>query len=64
MNAQITKKFRLWEIYVGGENLLNYKQKDPIIASEDPFSEYFDASVVYAPITGIRAYLGVRITLR
>ena len=64
MNAQITKKFRLWEIYVGGENLLNYKQKDPIIASEDPFSEYFDASVVYAPITGIRAYLGIRINLR
>lgn len=64
MNAQITKKFRRWEIYLGGENLLNYKQKDPIIAADDPFGHYFDASVIYAPITGIMAYMGVRVILR
>ena len=64
LNAQITKKFRRWEIYAGGENLTNYKQKNPIIASDDPFGENFDATVIYAPISGIMGYLGVRFTLK
>ena len=64
LNAQITKKFRRWEIYLGGENLLNVKQKDPIVQAENPFGEYFDATMVYAPITGIMGYLGVRVILK
>ena len=64
LNGQITKKFRRWEIYVGAENMLNYKQKNPIIDAANPFGENFDATVVYAPITGIMGYAGVRVTLK
>jgi outer membrane receptor for ferrienterochelin and colicin len=64
LNAQITKKFRRWEIYVGAENLLNYKQSDPIVDAQNPFGNNFDATVVYAPITGIMGYLGVRCILK
>lgn len=64
LNAQVTKKFRRWEIYVGGENLLNYKQKNPIVDAQNPFGENFDATVVYAPITGIMGYVGVRFVLK
>ena len=64
LNAQITKKFRRWEIYVGGENLLNVKQKDPIVQAENPFGEYFDATMVYKPVTGIMGYVGVRVILK
>ena len=64
LNAQITKKFRRWEIYVGGENLLNVKQKDPIVQANNPFGEYFDATMVYMPITGIMGYIGVRVILK
>jgi outer membrane receptor for ferrienterochelin and colicin len=64
MNAQVTKKFRLWEIYFGGENLLNYRQENPIIAAEKPFGEYFDASVIYMPINGVMGYVGVRVSLK
>ena len=64
LNAQITKKFRRWEIYAGGENLLNVKQKDPIVQAENPFGEYFDATMVYMPITGIMGYIGVRVILK
>jgi hypothetical protein len=64
MNAQVTKKFRLWELYLGGENMLNYKQKNPIISADNPFGDYFDASVIYMPISGIMGYLGVRVTLK
>jgi len=64
LSAQVTKKFRRWEIYLGGENLLNYKQENPIIAADDPFGDYFDATMIYAPITGIMGYLGVRYMLK
>lgn len=64
LNAQITKKFRRWEIYVGAENMLNYKQKDPIVAADDPFGDYFDATMIYAPITGIMGYAGIRLSLQ
>ena len=65
MNAQITKKLgKCWELYVGGENLTNYKQKYPIISAENPASEDFDASMVWGPLSGIRAYLGVRFQLK
>ena len=64
MNAQVTKYFKRWEIYLGGENLTNYKQDNPIISPEDPFSEYFDATIVWAPIMGIKAYAGIRVTIK
>ena len=64
LNGQITKKFRKWEIYAGAENMLNYKQKNPIVDAENPFGENFDTTVIYAPITGIMGYLGIRVVLK
>jgi outer membrane receptor for ferrienterochelin and colicin len=64
MNAQVTKYFKRWELYFGGENLTNYKQENPIISPEDPFGEYFDATIVWAPIMGIKAYAGIRVTIK
>lgn len=60
INAQITKFFKKFEIYLGGENLGNFRQTDPIIASEDPFGEYFDSSIVWGPITGVKVFAGFR----
>lgn len=64
LQAQITKKFRKFEIYLGCENILNYTQKDPIVASNDPFGPNFDASMVYAPMDGRTTYLGLRLSIR
>lgn len=61
--AQITRRFKGFDIYLGGENLTNYVQPSPIIGSENPFKSGFDASCVWGPIMGIRAYAGVRVTL-
>lgn len=61
--AQVTRRFKSFEIYVGGENLLNYKQTNPIIGWDNPFSNRFDASVVWAPITGSKYYVGLRLNL-
>jgi outer membrane receptor for ferrienterochelin and colicins len=63
-NGQITRAFKRWEVYVGGENLLGYKQKDPIIAADRPFSQDFDASMVWAPIMGRVIYGGLRFTIK
>jgi hypothetical protein len=60
LNAQITKYFKRWDIYVGGENLTNYRQPNPIIDPENPFGDYFDATIVYAPVMGIKVYAGIR----
>ena len=65
MNAQITKKLgKHWELYIGGENLTNYKQDYPIISADNPTSEDFDASIVWGPLSGVRGYLGVRFQIK
>ena len=60
INAQITRYFKQFEVYLGAENLGNFRQTDPIIAYEDPFGEYFDSSIVWGPITGIKVFAGFR----
>ena len=64
LNAQVTKFFKRWEIYLGGENLTNFTQHNPIIAADDPFGPYFDASNIWGPISGIKIYAGVRFLLK
>lgn len=63
INAQITRKLGRWEIYFGGENLSNYVQHMPIIASAEPYSDFFNASQVWGPLMGIRGFAGVRFSL-
>jgi hypothetical protein len=63
-NAQVTKKFKYIEIYLGVENFTNYTQKHPIIAPENPFGEYFDASMIWGPISGAMGYTGLRLNLK
>ena len=61
--AQVTRRFKGFDLYLGGENLTNYRQQDPILYADQPFSTGFDASCVWGPLMGIRVYGGVRITL-
>ena len=60
-NAQVSKTFRkVFDVYIGAENLLNYKQEDPIIDASNPFGEFFDASLIWGPVFGRKIYAGVR----
>ena len=63
LQAQVTRKFRYFDVYLGGENLTGYKQKNPIISADNPWSAAFDPTMVYAPIDGAMAYLGIRVKL-
>jgi len=64
LSAQITHNFKKWDIYLGGENLLNFTQKDPIIDAENPFSSTFNATRIWAPVYGINVYAGIRFAIK
>lgn len=67
MNAQVTKsvgKKSPMDFYIGVENIGNYIQPDAIIAANGPFGRYFDASMVWAPITGRMLYAGWRLKIK
>ena len=57
-NFQITKKINKFDFYIGGENLLNYTQDNPILGLAD--SDDFDASLIWAPVMGRLMYFGLR----
>jgi len=64
INAQITKVFSpSFEVYLGGENIGNYRQETPILSADDPFGPNFDSTFVYGPIFGSMYYAGLRFKL-
>ena len=63
MNAQVTKYFRYWNIYLGSENITDFKQPNPIEGAENPYSKGFDATNIWGPVVGRKVYLGVRFLL-
>ena len=60
LNFQATRWFRHFSIYAGAENITNYRQKNPIIGSANPWGEDFDSTMVWGPIDGIMFYAGIR----
>ncbi|MDZ4745988.1 MAG: TonB-dependent receptor, partial [bacterium] len=63
VNGQITKKFGVLDIYVGGENLTDFIQQDAVIGETDPYGPNFDASIVWGPLDKRLFYAGVRYTI-
>jgi hypothetical protein len=61
--AQVTRRFRGFDIYLGGENLTGYMQKHPIIDAGAPFAQTFDAASVWGPLMGAKLYVGFRVTI-
>lgn len=60
LSAQITRRFRHWSIYAGGENLTNFKQNNPVISADNPYGTDFDATMVWGPTMGRKLYIGIR----
>lgn len=61
--AQVTKYFRSCSLYLGAENMTNFRQDHAIIDSFHPYGPDFDASMVCAPTTGWKVYVGFRYDL-
>lgn len=61
VNAQVTRSFgKLFDLYIGVENLFDFRQTDPIIDPGNPNGQYFDASLIWGPVSGRMAYAGLR----
>lgn len=76
LNAQISKSVKdKFEIYAGAKNILNFVPENPIMRPHDPFDKTandvvanpngytFDPSYNYAPVQGLRFYIGFRLTI-
>ena len=63
VSAQITRCFRHFSVYVGGENLTGFRQKQSIINAADPWSSTFDPTMVWGPVHGAMFYAGIRINI-
>ena len=61
--AQVTKYFRTCSVYLGAENMTNFRQANPIVDSFHPYGADFDASMVNGPTTGWKVYVGFRYDL-
>lgn len=64
IHAQVTKRFKLWNVYAGVENITDFTQSDPIVAPDAPFGNYFDTSMLWGPIVGRTIYVGFRFTMK
>lgn len=61
VSALVTRWFRHWSIYVGGENLTGFKQKTPIYGAGNPWGSDFEPTLVWGPVEGRMFYAGVRV---
>lgn len=61
--AQVSRRIKHWDIYIGCENIGNYTQKHPILNADNPYSWYFNSSLIWGPLMGRKFYIGVRFNL-
>jgi len=65
VNAQVTKVFSpRFEVYLGGENIFNLRQNNPIVSADNPFGSSFDTTFVYGPIFGANYFAGLRYKIK
>ena len=65
LNAQMTRVFSpKFEVYLGGENITNVRQSNPIVSADNPFGSSFDTNFVYGPIFGSMYYAGLRYKIK
>ena len=61
--AQVSRKVGKFDIYAGCENIADYRQKDPILHADNPYSVGFNSMNVWGPLMGRKFYVGLRFNL-
>lgn len=61
--AQVSRKVGKFDIYVGCENIADYRQEHPIMGWQEPFSTGFNSMNVWGPLMGRKFYAGLRFNL-
>jgi outer membrane receptor for ferrienterochelin and colicin len=61
LNAQVAKRFGIFEVYAGLENILDARQNNPILNAKNPFGQWFEPTFVWGPVKGREIFAGLRI---
>ena len=61
--AQVSRKVGKFDIYVGCENIADYRQEDPILNAANPYDYRFNSMNVWGPLMGRKFYAGLRFNL-
>ncbi len=61
--AQVSRKVGKFDIYVGCENIADYRQEDPILNAANPYDYKFNSMNVWGPLMGRKFYAGLRFNL-
>ncbi len=61
--AQVTRKIKMWDIYLGCENIAGFRQNNPILGADNPYSPAFNSACVWGPLMGRKIYIGIRFNL-
>lgn len=64
LSAQVTRYQGNFEFFVGGENLLNVRQDNPILGTDNPFGSNFDTYQAWGSAIGPVVYGGIRFHLK
>ncbi len=64
INIQATHAWDWFELYGGIENILDFRQANPIINAARPFERYFEPTFAWGPVKGRELYLGLRAYLQ
>jgi hypothetical protein len=64
LSIQYTQNFKNFELFAGCENVFDFRQKQPIISWQNPFSKSFDTSYAWGPTRGREFYVGIRYVLK
>ncbi len=61
VNTQVTRSFFAGlDLYLGIENVLDFRQSQPIIDPANPDGSFFDSALIWGPVNGRTAYVGLR----
>ena len=63
LDVQISKELEWGSFYFGGENLTDFRQRNPILSANEPFGDTFDASMAWGPVIGRILFVGIRYKL-
>ncbi len=61
--AQVSRKLGKFDLYVGCENIGDYRQHMPIMNADAPFSTGFNSMNVWGPLMGRKFYAGLRFSI-
>ena len=52
-----------FDLYLGCENIADYRQKEPIVNASNPYSTAFNSMNIWGPLMGRKFYFGLRFNL-